>query len=137
MKKLSTHSTKDLGCVQFCSNWYLENVLYHWWCLPSKHFQSSQKASPHSHSHHSHQAQAKGRREVPPVKPKTSPRPMALLLCLQAPPSVKVVLAFLYPSSLFSLSWSIPFPPPTHPSSSLDPSSSFLFPRDTHPLIEV
>ena len=42
--------------------------------LPTNHFQ---KISLLTHSHHSRQAQAKGRRELSPGKPRSSPRPTA------------------------------------------------------------
>ena len=43
----------------------------------SENFHSPQKISLVTHSHHSRQAQAEGWRELSPVKPRSSPRPMA------------------------------------------------------------
>ena len=43
----------------------------------SENFHSPQKISLVTHSHHSRQAQAEGRRELSPVKPRSSPRPTA------------------------------------------------------------
>ena len=45
--------------------------------LTSNYFHSLQKISLLIHSHHSCQAQAEGRRELSPMKPKSSPRPTA------------------------------------------------------------
>ena len=45
--------------------------------LTSNYFHSLQKISLLIHSHHSRQAQVEGRRELSPMKPRSSPRPMA------------------------------------------------------------
>ena len=50
------------------------------WSSPSRsseNFHSPPKISLLTHSHHSHQAQAEGRRELSPMKPRSSPRPTA------------------------------------------------------------